>query len=97
MQITIWDLTCFWMFTLNCVNWLSFLIIVQPFSLSLLFSFCSRRWRFLVLFLFPLLCDLFPPSPFSSEICYPHQVTHTSLLGHLIFLTPNLGLFLANC
>lgn len=88
-------------FTLNYVSWMQFwyfAIVQRPSLLSLLFYFCSRGLSFLVLFLFTLFChSLFSASSFSSEICYPPWAPHTNLLGHLIFLTPNLGLFLANC
>lgn len=98
MQITIWDVNYFLMFILNCVSWrnekifpsCSALVCYLHCSISALEDWVS--W-----FCFLLLCFAIPFSPsfFSSEICYPCWAPHTNLLSHLIFLTPNLGLFLA--
>lgn len=99
MQITSWDVNYFLMFTLNRVSWrndfspsCSALVCYLPCSISALRDWVS--W-----FCFLSLCFAIPfsPSLFTSEICSPCWAPHTSLLNHLIFLIPNLGLFLANC
>lgn len=111
VSTSITTLLCKSPFGIWVISWCSLLIVsvggifnffsvVQPFSALSLYRSASvlGEWVSCLCFLFLFLCCaiLFSPSLLSSKICSACGVPHTSLLGHPIFLTPNLGLFLAN-